>query len=110
MFAWLRRFFKKSDDTNIEWPFLVRYTVHAIPCEVCKKPLKNGDILVRFDTLRGESSDIDKLEKISERVVFVHVECLVVIQGKPTKQRPHKSSILLTQQEYDNWLKDSVET
>lgn len=58
MFSWLKRFFKGFGDTDIEQPQLVRYTVHAIRCEVCGEPPRDGDILVRFDTLVERTEDL----------------------------------------------------
>lgn len=111
MWSWLKRIFGKSDDTDVEWPCLARYTVYGIPCKICGQVLKDGDVIVRFDTLRGpRGASIPDRTKVDEHAVLAHVECLVIIEGKPrAHHRPHPRSIVLSQGEYDDWLRDGLD-
>jgi len=102
MFGWLKRLFEKPHFS--ETYELARLTVHAIRCEVCEQALKDGDVLMRINTLRGKSSARLEVKKISSKVVNAHLECLVIIEGQEPPAHLHRNSIFLTQEEYDAWV------
>ncbi len=99
-----------EEPCDIEVPVLVRLSVKKIPCEVCAGPLEDGDVLVRYDSRRGApGSPVEGRRTVSQRLVLAHVDCLVLIRGEHDPATPaHRKSILLSQGEYDDWLKGDI--
>lgn len=91
----------KQSETKVE-PHLVRYTVHPIRCEVCGMPLKNGDLLFSFETMRDD-------KRISSEIVMAHADCMVQhpdSQGMISR-RPHEKSIVLSKEQWEAWKKEA---
>lgn len=91
------------------WPFnllseitkkarLTRYTVLPVLCEVCRKALKNGDLLFTFDHIQDG-------RKVGEHTVWAHADCLVYIKDEgPVRGRlSHRESPVLSKEEWLAW-------
>ena len=102
----LRQLFGLKLPYHYEQSKLSRYTVHSIRCEVCDKPMRDGNLMITRDLLRDPGTD--KELKVGEYTPMVHAECLVQILQEDGSlappQQPHRHSMVLTRKEWEDWL------